>query len=331
LIAAYIIGLEVMGKLARALTISHYAKGWHATSTFGALSAAAAGAKLLNLDIQKIKWALGIASTTACGIRANFGTMTKPLNAGLAAHNGAMAVLLAEKNFTAAEDVLENPSGYLEVFAAGKKPKLEVFSELGNPLEITTQYGIGLKPFPSCGATHTAIEAALEIAEEIRDDKIKTVVVGVNELAPSIAVFSEPQNPLQGKFSIQFCVASALINRAVNRATFSKEVISDPKVRNLLRRITIRIDPRVRYNTEFGSVVTVWCASGRKLERLVPLAKGKPERWMSRDELFAKFLDCTLEVLGRERVESAFESLQDIKKIESIEEIIKLINPTGET
>jgi len=331
LITAYVAGLEVIGKLGRALNISHYAKGWHATSTFGALAAAAAGAKLLNLDLQRVKRALGIAASTACGIRANFGTMTKPLHAGLAAHNGAMAVLLAEKDFTAAEDVLENRYGYLEVFAGAEKPRLEVFSHLGNPLEITTQYGLALKPFPSCGATHTAIEAALEMAKEIGGEEIKEVMVGVNELTPDIVVFSEPQNPMQGKFSIQFCVAAAFLKKAVNRATFSEEVVADPAIRQLVGRIRMQVDERVRHNTEFGSVVTVTCTSGRKVERLVPLAKGKPERWMSRGELFAKFLDCTQEVLGKKGAESAFESLQGIEKFGSIGEIIKLITPAGES
>jgi 2-methylcitrate dehydratase PrpD len=327
LITAYVVGLEIIGKLGRALNISHYVKGWHATSTFGALAAAAAGAKLLNLDFQKVKRALGIAASTACGIRANFGTMTKPLHAGLAAHNGVLAALLAEKGFTAAEDVLENRSGYLEVFSGAEPPKLEVFSQLGNPLEITTEYGLALKPFPSCGATHTPIEAALEISKEIDAEEVREVVVGVNELAPNIVVYTDPQTPLQGKFSIHFCVAAALVKKEVNRATFSEDVLKDSAVRQMIGKIKLQVDERVRHNTEFGSVVTVTCASGRKVERYVKLAKGKPERWMSREELFTKFLDCSQEVLGKKRAESAFKSLQSIEEVRSIKEIIGLLMP----
>jgi len=327
LITAYVVGLEIIGKLGRALNISHYVKGWHATSTFGALAAAAAGAKLLNLDFQRAKRALGIAASTACGIRANFGTMTKPLHAGLAAHNGVLAALLAEKGFTAAEDVLENRSGYLEVFSGAEPPKLEVFSQLGNPLEITTEYGLALKPFPSCGATHTPIEAALEISKEIDAEEVREVVVGVNELALNIVVYTDPQTPLQGKFSIHFCVAAALVKKEVNRATFSEDVLKDPAVRQMIGKIKLQVDERVRHNTEFGSVVTVTCASGRKVERYVKLAKGKPERWMSREELFTKFLDCSQEVLGKEKAESAFKSLQSIEEVGSIKEIIGLLMP----
>jgi 2-methylcitrate dehydratase PrpD len=327
LITAYVLGLEVLGRLGRALNISHYARGWHATSTFGSLAAAAAGAKLLNLDIHKIKMALGIAASTACGVRANFGTMTKPLHAGLAAHNGVLASLLAERGFTAAEDVLENRYGYLEVFAGADRPKAEVFSQLGNPLEITTEYALALKPFPSCGATHTPIEAAIEIADEVGGEEIQEVVVGVNEMAPNVVVYTNPQSPLQGKFSIQFCVAAALVKKEVNRATFSENVLNDPRIRQLMGKIRLQVDDRVRGNTEFGSVVTLTCASGRKVERYVKLAKGKPERWMSREELFNKFLDCSQDVLGKERAESAFKSLQAIEKVGSIKEIVSTLIP----
>jgi 2-methylcitrate dehydratase PrpD len=328
LITAYVTGLEMEGRIARAINIGHYAKGWHATSTFGALGAAAAGAKLLGLDAQRARWGLGIAGSGACGLRANFGTMTKPLHAGLAAQHGVMAALLAEKGFTATEDILENRTGYLEVFAGADKPRLEVFSRTGDPLEITTQYGLGLKPFPSCGATHTPIEAALEIAKEIKGEEIREVVVGVNEMAPNIVVYREPQTPLQGKFSIHFCVAVALLKQKVDRATFSEAVIRDPAIRQLIGKTKMEIDERVRHNTEFGSVVKVTCASGRTVERMVPLAKGKPERWMSQEELKAKFMDCAQEVLSKKKATSAFEALQEIQKIRSIDEITKLLIPT---
>lgn len=327
LITAYVVGLEIEGRLARAINIGHYTKGWHATSTFGALAGAAAGAKLLNLDVQRVKMALGIAASAACGLRANFGTMTKPLHAGLAAHNGVVAALLAEKGFTATDDILENRSGYLEVFAGADRPRLEVFSKMGDPLEITTQYGLALKPFPSCGATHTPIEAALEIAKEIKGEEIQEVVVGVNELAPNIVVYSDPETPLQGKFSIHFCVAAALVRREINRDTFSENVLKDPSIRQIIKKVRIQVDDRVRHNTEFGSVVKVTCASGRQIERLVPLAIGKPERWMSREELFSKFLDCSQGVLGKKKAESAFKSLQAIEKVKSIKEIVSVLTP----
>jgi 2-methylcitrate dehydratase PrpD len=325
LIVAYVVGFEVQGKLGRALNMSHYARGWHATGTFGALAAAAAGAKLLRLGIKETKMALGIAASAACGLRANFGTMTKPLHAGYAARNGVLAALLAERGFTAVEDVLENRLGYLYVFAGGDPPRLEVFSDLGRPFEIATEFGIALKPYPSCGATHTAVEAAIDISKETRGDEIVEVVVGTNELTPSLLVYKNPRTPLEAKFSMEFCVAAALVRGELKRSSFSVGTLDDPMVRKIMQRVTLQVDERVRHSTEFGTVVTVRCGSGRVVERVVELAKGKPGRWMSREELLTKFLDCAQEVLNEEKARLAFRALQGLESATSIDDIIKYL------
>lgn len=325
LITAYVAGFEVQGRLGRALNISHYARGWHATGTFGALAAAATGAKLLGLGVKETKMALGIAASAACGLRANFGTMTKPLHAGYAARNGVLAALLAERGFTAVEDVLENRFGYLQVFAGADPPKPEVFSQLGRPFEIATEFGLAFKPYPSCGATHTAIEAAIDISNETRGEEIAEVVVGTNELTPNVLVYRNPRTPLEAKFSMEFCVAAALARGELNRASFSVEALNDPKVREVMQKVRVQVDERVRHSTEFGTVLTVRCASGRVVERVVELAKGKPARWLSREGLLSKFLDCTHQVLGEEKARSAFQALQSINRATSIDEIVRLL------
>ena len=114
------------------MNFSHYAKGWHPTGTFGTLGACAAGAKLVGLRSAQIKNALGMAASSASGLRANFGTMTKPLHPGLAAHHGVLAALLfAQKGFDAAEDILEHPLGFFKVFAAADEAKPEVWRSWG--------------------------------------------------------------------------------------------------------------------------------------------------------------------------------------------------------
>ena len=101
LIDAYLVGFEFFGKLGRALNTQHYKRGWHTTGTFGALAAAASAARLLGLDEQRTTMALGIAASSASGLRASFGSMTKPLHAGQAARNGVLAALMAREGFTA--------------------------------------------------------------------------------------------------------------------------------------------------------------------------------------------------------------------------------------
>lgn len=328
LLAAYVVGLEIESKLGRSLNFGHYSKGWHATGTFGPIAAAAACAHLLGLNKPKTRTALAIAASSSAGLRANFGTMTKPLHAGNAARSGVLAAMLAEEDFTATDDVFEARYGYLDVFAGDQAASEEPFRMLGAPWEITTDIGLALKPYPACGATHPAIEAALLIREVVPAENVASVTVGVSSMAPQILVYANPTSPLQGKFSMQFCIAAALATGNVSRSTFSPEVLESPLVRSLLPKVSMRVDDRVRDNSEFGAVVTVVDSAGSSEERLVELAKGKPERWLDKDDLHRKFQDCSEPVLGAERTSAAFNALQDIATCADLSELADALVPS---
>lgn len=321
LVLAYALGLELVGKLGRALNTEHYLKGWHTTGTFGAIASAAAAARLARLDAAGTANALAIAGSAAGGLRANFGTMTKPLHAGYAARSGLLAVMLTREGFTASPDILDSRYGYLNVFAAAP-PRLDAFDQLGAPWEIATPYGIAIKPFPACGSTHTAIEASLALRAQINGESIASVRVGTNELCSQTLIYSDPQTPLQAKFSMEFCVAATLLRGEVNMATFVPEVVADPAIRALMKRVTVEVDERVRFNSEHGTVVSVQAASGRQLEALVPLARGKPEHWLSLDELKAKFVDCARGSLSAARAGALFAHLQDIAQLPSTDALL---------
>lgn len=317
-ITAYILGLEVFGKLGRALNFAHYKTGWHATGTFGALAAVAVAGRLLRLDPAALRRALGIAATMAGGLRANFGTMGKPLHAGVAARNGVFAALLAREGFTASEAILEHEHGYARVFNHDQGIDPAPLQSWGAPLEILTDYGLALKPYPSGGATHPAIEAALQAREELCAGggafpaaSVRSVRVGVaerafDELALGIVV---PRSPLEAKFSMPFCIAAALVDGAVTLDTFDATPLVSPAVGTLIERVGMAVDDRVRHDTEFATYVTVATADGRAVERLVPLAMGKPARWFSEERLRAKFMECGGRTLPADRLEALFAHL----------------------
>jgi 2-methylcitrate dehydratase PrpD len=121
-LAAYIIGVETEVRLARAVNFHHYDKGWHPTATLGIFGAAAAAAHLLGLDIERTANSLALAASFACGIKANFGTMTKPLHVGHVARTGLLAALIAERGFEANPEALEHKQGWLEVLAQRIRP-----------------------------------------------------------------------------------------------------------------------------------------------------------------------------------------------------------------
>lgn len=296
LIDAYIAGFEIVGKLGRALNTQHYKRGWHATSTFGTLAATVAVGRLMRLTQNEMVMAIGIAASSASGLRANFGSMVKPLHAGYAARNGVLAVLLAREGFDATAKSLEHRYGYVSVFNDGIGFDTAPLMALGGGeagLEILTQHGLALKPFPSCGATHPGIEAAMALHADIGGREIRSVKASVCEMAFSPLIYVMPETPLEGKFSLHYCVAAALLMGEVNLGTFTAARIADVAVRKLIPLIDMQVDERWRTDGEFSTEITVETEDGARLSRHVPLAMGKPDRWFTPARLRAKFDDCT--------------------------------------
>jgi 2-methylcitrate dehydratase PrpD len=330
LVTAYVVGLEVFGKLGRALNTAHYRAGWHATSTFGSIAAAVAAARLLRLTPVQLSSAIGIAASASSGLRVNFGTMTKPLHAGYAARNGVLAARLAREGLTASDEALTHKFGFAAVFNAGRAIRWDEFANWGAPFEIVSEYGLALKPFPSCAATHTAIEAAAALRDEIGGaiDRIQAIRAGVAEMSLEPLIHVTPKAPLEGKFSMHYCVAAALIDGTVDLATFTDEKLRDPRIARLIARTTMEVDERVRHNSEFGSVVTITLDDGRRHEKLIPLAIGKPERWFSRDRLQQKFTDCAKLVLPADRIGPAFEAAQALDRLPSLDALLRHLSIT---
>ena len=312
MIDAYIVGFEFFGKLGRALNTQHYKRGWHTTGTFGALAAAAAAARLLGLDEERATMALGIAASSASGLRASFGSMTKPLHAGQAARNGVLAALLAEAGFSASAEAIEHRYGYLGVFNDGLAIDPTPLAAMGSDLEILTEHGLALKPYAACGATHPGIEAAERLHARLAGRPIRSVRAGVCEMAFAPLIHVMPASPLEGKFSLHFCLAAALLHGPVTLATFSDERVNDPAVRALIPRIQMELDPRWRDDGEFATEVTVQTEDGETLSEFVPLAQGKPARWFSPQRLRAKFDDCASVAMDAAARDVAWQALSGL-------------------
>lgn len=325
-VLAYVIGLEVFGRLGRALNTHHYRSGWHATSTFGSIAAAAAGARLLKLDVGRTRHALAIGGSASSGLRANFGTMTKPLHAGYAARNGVLAALLASEGFTATEDILNADFGFAKTFNQdGAQICWNELRRWGDKLEILSEFGLALKPYPSCGATHPSIEAAILLHRDIggRYREVAAVDVGVPDMAFQPLIYPDPVSPLQGKFSMQYVVAAALKDGDVNLQTFTEARLADPDTRALMAKVNMQVDDRVQGNSEFGCVVELRLTDGRRFTRDVPLAIGKPSRWFTREQLHQKFRSCVAGVVDDAHAEALFADWLELPAAESLGELLR--------
>lgn len=313
LVTAYVLGFDLFGKLGRALNTAHYARGWHATSSFGSLAAAIATTRILGLDRKRIEIALGIAASSAGGLRANFGTMVKPLHAGLAARNGVLAALLASEGFDAASGILERTYGYCKTFNDGLPIDLAPLATPCQPLEILTEYGLALKPYPSCGATHPGIEAALRLRQKLEPgEEAVAIRAGVSEMAFKPLIYTMPASPLEAKFSLHFCLAAALVEGHVDLTTFAPRQVNDPRIRTLIDHTVMEADDRVRSDPEFATAVRVETNRGRTLEELVPLAQGKPSRWMRPEQLEEKFKTCATRSISAAQADKIYTRLRKL-------------------
>jgi 2-methylcitrate dehydratase PrpD len=246
LVLAYVVGFETMCRIARGVHHHHYEKGWHPTATLGIFGTVAAAARLLRLPVPQTAVALGMATSFAAGIKANFGTMTKPLHAGHAVRDGVFAALLAQQGFTANPGALEHRQGFLDVFnGPGTYDIGRMLDGWYQPLEAGGASDPGLKPYPCCGSTHPSIGRMIDLAKrhDLTANRVARIVVMPHARRLPHTDNPEPRTPLAAKFSLQYCVARALADRSVKLADFEGDAPFDPAIRALMRRIVAKPHP----------------------------------------------------------------------------------------
>jgi len=326
-IDAFVLGFEVECKLGRLIGAPHYALGWHPTSTFGALGATAACARLLRLDAGRTQMALGIAASLASGVRQNFGSMTKPLHAGWAARNGIVAATLAGRGLTADAEALEGPGGFLRAASGAAEFDAASLGHLGDPWEIVSP-GIGVKLYPCCYFTHSAIDAALQLWPSIAGqvDAVESIAVSVSPGTMMVLRKSLPSTGLEGKFSMEYCVAAALADGAVTLGTFTDEAVARPHVTHLMARLKVTED-RPPANVSVGGTAVVHAQlDGRTVESpIVAIPRGDPRNPLSWDELCAKFRDCSSTLLGLDEIEAAIRLIDNLDDIQDAGELSRLV------
>jgi 2-methylcitrate dehydratase PrpD len=322
---AYVIGFEIEARLGRAMNPSHYERGWHCTSTLGVVGVAAAVSRLFDLDATRTVHALAIACSAASGLKENFGTMVKPLHAGLAARDGILAALLAASGLTGSPRAIDGRQG-LRHATDGESGDLEAaLADLGHRWEIV-ETGITVKLYPSCAGTHPALDALLDLrrAHGFRDPDVDRVEVGVDALTPTILIHDRPATDLEAKFSMPFCLAAATVFGGVGIETFGPAGLTDPRVRALMPRILMRRDPSLDAAAPAltQSRVTVHLRDGRTLEAYANGARGYPDRPASAEALQAKFMGCARPAVGEARAAIGLAALRALDTAPTVQGLL---------
>jgi 2-methylcitrate dehydratase PrpD len=325
-ILAYVVGVEVESRIGSAIGMHHYAVGWHPTATLGTLGSAAASAWLLGLGVAETRMALGIAASEASGLRQNFGSMTKPFHAGHAASCGVVAAQLAARGFTADDSILESRYGFFPVLGGEGQYDLEqVTRNLGAPFAVADP-GLEMKPYPCCRFIHRCLDAVLQIVDEHHPDPadVTEVECRTSSFVPQIVIHHRPRTPLEGKFSMEYCMARALMDGEMRIAQFADDKVMEPAAQELLQRVKY-VHPESVPGERAPERVTVRLRDGREMFRDVLVPRGAPQNPMSLDELVAKFRDCAGVALSADAVDRALDMILNLGSVDNVTDLADIL------
>ena len=318
LLDAWVVGFEIEAVLGAAMNPRHYTQGWHCTSTLGTIGAAAAAARLLDLDRPAVARCLAVAASEASGLKENFGTDTKPLHAGLAARNGIVAALLAKSGLSASSHALDGPQGFLTAMGSERPELGDALHMLGGRWEIL-ESGVTIKLYPSCAATHPALDAILDLRRDHRftASDVEAIAIGVDAVTPTILTYARPATGLEAKFSMQHCAAAAVVMGRVGLDTFEPALVHDARIAAVLPRIAMSVDSTLRTDAPAltQARVTMQLRDGRTLNAYADGARGYPARPATAQELAEKFRACAGRVLDPGRTEATILMLRSLDQL----------------
>ena len=324
LIEAFILGFEVIGRLAIS-GINPRAMGFHSTAIFGTMGAAAAAAKLAGLGVEQTRMALGLAASHTSGIGINRGTMTKPYHAGNAARSGVMAALLVREGFTAGTNLIEGTKGFSDAFAGATEwDESKITNNLGNSYFISSP-GVTVKKYPTCYFTHRCIDAMLQLSGtyQISADDVAEVDCQIGTLASNLLTYNDPVTYLEGKFSLPFCVAIALLEQKVGLAQVTNEKVNDPRTKQLMKRV--RGCPTDEPMSS-ADVVKVRLKNSQEYSLSIEKPRGDPDLPLTDEMLIAKFRDCVAILLPEDEVEQVLELMLNLEQLQQASQLMDIIS-----
>jgi len=328
IIEAIAAAFEVQGRVRLASTGLKTGQGFHKPGTTGTFGATAAACKLLDLDKQQTLMAFGLAGSRAGSLSINTGSMTKSSHSGHAARMGLECGLLAKMGWTASADVF-GPKGFFDTFLNGDaKPEL-LLKDFGSPLRMV-EPGVGFKKHPSNYFTHRPIDAALALREEhaLQPDQIARVTVTF----PRFEYVNRPQpeTGLDGKFSVQYTTALALLDGEISVDSFTNERRFAPDIVALLPKIEFRIDDSIPADFDHMYVIVdVATTDGRTLSKKIEKLSGWIGLPLTREQRLKKFYSCSRRVLDDTAANRVLEAVEKLENLPDVTDLMNILRCDG--
>lgn len=321
-ITAFVAGFETECRVGTLVMPEHYARGFHSTATIGAFASAAACARLLDLPAEQWGHAFGIAGTRAAGLKSMFGTMCKPLHAGAASQSGLQAATLAARGFTSNPAVLETEQG----FAATHTTTFNPDRAMAWPAEPVALRGVLFKYHAACYGTHATIEALLALRDQhqLRSEQVRALRLHVPPGHLRMCNIPEPRTALEGKFSLRFTAALALVGDRTDEAAFTDAAVVEPTLVALRDRVTVQTDEG---RDAMTTIAEIDLADGLTLR-----AEGNtssPETDLDRQwtRLTAKFHALADPIIGGEQAARLHATVTNLDRVGDMAEVASLLVP----
>jgi 2-methylcitrate dehydratase PrpD len=325
LLEAYVLGWELQGRF-RAASAGANLRGFHPPGIFGPIGAVAAAAKVLGLDRQQVRMALGIAASRTGGLTANTGTMVKSTHPGAAARHGVEAALLARAGFVSHDSVIEARQGYVEVlFGDGFDWEL-LTRDLGHAFQLVDP-GFNIKRYPAQIYMQWPIEAVLTLRQKYNlkpedIDDLEIEIPGRSDRARP-----QPRSGLDGKFSFEYCAAVALAEGQITIDSFSDATRFTPGVEAMLRKVRLRMNPDIPMDIRrTWAVARVKTADGHELSERCQNYCGCIANPMSREEHVGKVQDCARRVLNPADVARLIDSIDTLEHLSDLRPLMHLVS-----
>ena len=319
---AYAVGFEVGVRMGRMLNPALYEQGWHATRVLGVIGSTAACCRLINLDPLRTASALGVAVSMASGVRQNFGTMTMALHVGLTARDAIHCALLAEAGIESDKNSIDGKYGFSRVFSSRQLDSLK----LGSPFELLVS-GIIFKPYPSGAPTHAAVDAALSLRDRLGGDtaRIARIDCLVHRWNAMTLREEEPRDMLLAKVNLRYCVAAALLHGELTFRQFTEEVLKDPALPALMKKISVSISEDLPDNGEFPAEVRIQTADGATLTERRDVPPGGSTRPLSLADIEKKFRSCSQLALTSPAADLVVQAVENFESIDNLCDLCEML------
>jgi 2-methylcitrate dehydratase PrpD len=329
LLTGYVLGVEAAFRVGHSVYPSHYEHGWHHTGTVGCFGAATAAASVLDLPERETRHAFGIVASGSSSLKKNFGSMTKPLHPGHAAQVGLRAAMLADAGFTGDREVLDGEMGYGVVMSPDGSYDPTVVEE---GRETWGVLDTGFKPYPSGVISHAAMEATrrLVVEHDLAPADVERVGVTLDEAASEMLIHARPEDELQAKFSIEFCLAAVLRERDVGVREFTDEYVTAPETRAAMETVEPAFETNL-FGDEFagyGARVRVETVDGAAYEAEERRAPGSPTNPLPDARWEAKFDDCVAPVLDASARDAILDAVDRLEEPGALDRLVTATRPT---